>query len=367
MFNVQSRAKNAYQLNGKFARRGYDWWWHSFTAKNAKTGERKPFFLEFFIVNPALSPDKVVLGQKKEGRPSYLMVKVGTWGKNKKQLHAFYPTGGVSIVSTPSLEIKAGNCYLSETQTHGSVTVLPQDANEYTMSDSGSISWDLTIDKQVAYNVGYGTSSLFRFLKAFEMYWHAQGMKTFYEGTITLDGETYLVDKQTSYGYADKNWGSNFTSPWVWLSSCRILRQDFEEEVDCVFDIGGGRPRAFGIPFQRKLLGAYYLEGREYEFNFSKFWKPSKTSFTFTETDEFGIWHVEQWNKKVKLVTDVRCAKSDMLFIQYETPDGAKLHKKLYNGGNGFGTLRLYRIEQGKEILTETYDCYNVGCEYGEA
>lgn len=366
MFAIKDISRNACMLTGGQAECGYDWWWHSFTAKNAKTGESKPFFLEFFIVNPMLSPEKVVLGQKKEGRPSYLMVKVGTWGKNKKQLHAFYPTGEVAI-SKP-FGIKAGDCYLSETETHGSVTVKEEDANEYTMSDSGSISWDLKIEKKIAYNVGYGTSALLRFLKGFEMYWHAQGMKTLFSGTIVLDGETYLVDKKTCYGYADKNWGSNFTTPWVWLSSNRILRQDFEEEMEnSVFDIGGGKPKVFGIPFHRKLLGAYYIEGKEYEFNFSKFWHPTKTEFSFTETDEFGIWHVEQWDKKVKIVTDIRCAKRDMLFIQYETPNGEKMHKKLYNGGNGFGTLRIYRIENKKDILEETYDCYNVGCEYGEA
>ena len=37
------------------------------------------------------------------------------------------------------------------------------------MSDLGSLKWDLKIDKQIAWNVGYGTSGLFRFLKAFEI------------------------------------------------------------------------------------------------------------------------------------------------------------------------------------------------------
>ncbi len=35
-----------------------------------------------------------------------------------------------------------------------------------------------------------------------------------------------------------------------------------------VFDIGGGRPRVLGIPLDRKLLGAFYYEYQEYEFNF---------------------------------------------------------------------------------------------------
>ena len=72
-------------LHGALARHGYDWWWHSFTAQDAETGEDKPFFIEFFLCNPALAEDDPVLGQlpanQKAGKmPSYLMVKAGTWG-----------------------------------------------------------------------------------------------------------------------------------------------------------------------------------------------------------------------------------------------------------------------------------------------
>lgn len=39
MFNVHDIKRNAFMLNGPLAHRGYDWWWHSFTARNEKTGE----------------------------------------------------------------------------------------------------------------------------------------------------------------------------------------------------------------------------------------------------------------------------------------------------------------------------------------
>ena len=35
--------RNGYMLKGVLSRRGYDWWWHSFTAENQLTGEAKPF------------------------------------------------------------------------------------------------------------------------------------------------------------------------------------------------------------------------------------------------------------------------------------------------------------------------------------
>ena len=44
--------RNAYMLKGVLAKRGYDWWWHSLIGVDRKTGERQPFFIEYFIVNP---------------------------------------------------------------------------------------------------------------------------------------------------------------------------------------------------------------------------------------------------------------------------------------------------------------------------
>ena len=37
-------------------------------------------------------------------------------------------------------------------------------------------------------------------------------------------------------------------------------------------------------------------------------------------------------------------------------------HKRLWNGGNGVGTVKLYR---GRELVDEI-EARNVGCEYGE-
>lgn len=39
MFNRHDISRNAMMLNGTLERRGYDWWWHSFTAQDAQTGE----------------------------------------------------------------------------------------------------------------------------------------------------------------------------------------------------------------------------------------------------------------------------------------------------------------------------------------
>ena len=105
MFNRHDIARDACQLFGAQAHQGYDWWWHSFTGYDALTGEAKPFFIEFFLCNPASGGDDPVFGQLPENRaagirPSYLMVKVGAWGEDAAQLHRFWGWKKISVSSS---------------------------------------------------------------------------------------------------------------------------------------------------------------------------------------------------------------------------------------------------------------------------
>ena len=102
MLNHHDMTRDACMLRGPLSHLGYDWWWHSFTAQDEETGEDKPFFIEFFVCNPALAEDEPVLGQLPENRaagkkPSYLMVKAGAWGEDACQLHRFFAWKDVSI------------------------------------------------------------------------------------------------------------------------------------------------------------------------------------------------------------------------------------------------------------------------------
>jgi hypothetical protein len=373
-FNQKDQERNACQLCGKLAWKGYDWWWHSCTGINRNTGEDKAFFVEYFLCNPALGQAEPIFGQEPESLenewwPSYLMVKAGCWGEDARQLHRFFGWEDVSIYGTRAYRLWAGDCRASETLIRGSVKVTEEEAKAHPewLCQAGEMQWNLKVKKQIAFNVGYGAGELMRKLNAFEMYWHAEGMKTAYEGEVILDGEVYDVKPETCYGYADKNWGSNFTTPWIWLSSNDIVRKsDGKRLKNTVFDIGGGRPRVFGIGLDRILLGALYLEGKPIEFNFSKFWTGAKTKFHCKETEEKIIWHVEQENWNFCMQTNVHCDRKDMLFVNYEAPDGDRVHQRLWNGGTGHGWIKLYRKERGKRVLIDTFLIGHVGCEYGE-
>lgn len=370
MFNKHDITRNDCMLTGGQARCGYDWWWHSFTGHHAETGEEKAFFIEFFLCNPASGKSKPVFGQlesnKKKGiKPSYLMVKAGAWGEDAEQLHRFFGWKNIDVKMKAPYHVKAADCYVDEHRTWGSVTVTEEEAKahpEY-MCGAGTMSWKLKMKKDVAFNVGYGASKPLRALQIFEMFWHAEGMKTLYSGEVIWNGERYLVKPQNSYGYADKNWGKDFTSPWVWLSSNNLTSKKTGKKLEnSVFDIGGGCPKVGPVALKRKLLSAYWYEGKAYEFNFSKFWTFTRTKFDCKETDTQIIWHVDQRTWRNRMVTDITCEKKDMLLVNYEAPNGKKLHNRLWNGGNGQGTVKLYR--DGK--LIDEVVAKNVGCEYGE-
>ena len=402
-FSQSDITRNVCMLTGKLAGKGYDWWWHSFTGQSRRTGKEKSFFIEFYLCNRKLDCNektqrfplrfgklfqhngllhcdsvkggrKPVFGQLPENReagrkPSYLMVKAGAWGEDAAQLHRFFGWQDVAVDWKAPFALAAEDCYLSETATKGRILVTEEDAAahpEY-MCQAGRMSWNLKIRKKIPFNAGYGAGKLLRALNAFEMYWHAEGMKTEYSGTVRWNGEEYDVIPESSYGYADKNWGSDFTSPWVWLSSNHLVSRFTGRALgNSAFVIGGGRPRIFGIPLNRRLLGAFYYEGKEYEFNFSKLWDLVRTKFDCRETKDEIIWRVRQESRTALMHTEIRCKRKDMLFINYEAPDGSRRHDRLWNGGTGTGRIRLYRKEGIYRILVDDVYVKNAGCEYGE-
>ena len=57
-----------------------------------------------------------------------------------------------------------------------------------------------------------------------------------------------------------------------------------------------------------------------------------------------------------------------MLLINYESPDGAKRHNRLWNGGTGSGTVKLWKKHGpfAKPTLLDEIEAKHIGCEWGE-
>ena len=364
--------KNRFSLTKSSSKNGYDWWWHSFVATHAVTGELKPFYIEYYVINPGLWKGKIVFGQQIENqlnhkKPCYAMLKVGTWGEGKVQLHNFYNIPDFHA-STRILDCSIGINKLTDTYLTGAVNVSKQECDLYPerMSDAGSMQWNLTIDKRVKFDVGFGSSKLMNLLGAFQMYWHVEGMKCRLKGEVIFNNEKYLVQPETSYGYQDKNWGKDYTNPWIWLN-CNNFRSKLTNiEVDASLDLGGGCPKVFGVALQRRILTAFYYKGEFIEFNFSKFWKKSHQNFSTHEDEKYFYWDVISDDKKHRIEVHFKCDKLKMLFVNYESPKGEKNHNKLWNGGHAEGTVKFFRKKSKELKLIDELEGFLGGCEYGE-
>ena len=365
-------ARNGYMLRGSLGKKGYDWWWHSFVAKNNTTGELEPFFIEYFIINPEAGGEQnPVLGQKAENRengikPSYAMIKAGKWGNKKSQIHNFYPLKSVTA-DRVKMDIKIGDNSANDMLIKGMVQMREDDAKSHPeyMSDAGTMSWDLKVLSKTPYSVGYGTSWLFRKLNLFEMYWHIHGMKTVLSGKVIYNGTEYTVVPETSFGYQDKNWGSDYTNPWIWLN-CNNFKSSKDNQLqDTSLDIGGGNPKVLGAGLGRKILVAFRNEGKLYEFNFTKFLF-QKQQWKCHSDQSYVYWDVEVENRKNVLEVHFKCPLSTMILVNYENPQGEKLHNKLFNGGYASGEVLLYEKRNGEKQHRETFTGELGGCEFGE-
>ncbi|MFP3156153.1 hypothetical protein LQZ18_17355 [Lachnospiraceae bacterium ZAX-1] len=350
--NKHDIKRNLPMLTGELAQNGYDRWCQTFIGTSRKTGKRKHFFVEYCIMNPQLGRKEPVMGDKPFQKPAYLMVKAGYWSKHPLQIQRYY---GIEEMDTTDtfLKITAGECFLSENNMWGRII------GEHSMI------WSLRMDKRIAFHLGYSESRPIRELNPCDMYWHVEGMKTCYEGSVTLDGEEYTVTRKNSYGYADKKWGRDYTAPWFWLygNQCKSVRKN-EILDNTAFAIGGGSPMILGIPFLNKPFADIYLEGRNYEINFSEIWTFTKMKYSCIEKDGFILWHVKAMNSKTAIEIKAICPLDEMLTMDYQNPRGERNPDEIKNGGTAKGSIIIYR-RKGKDLaLVDQLLIKGVGCEY---
>ena len=69
---------------------------------------------------------------------------------------------------------------------------------------------------------------------------------------------------------------------------------------------------------------------------------------------------------RAKMEVEISCPKAEMPLINYESPDGQKRHTRLWNCGNGAGTVRLYEKKDSRWDLVDDVHAEHGGCEYGE-
>lgn len=372
--NQSDLNRNSYMLRGSLSRKGYMRWFHSFTGVQAETGETRTFFIDYFIINPGLGGEQPILGQhpyyKKRGmRPSYVMIKAGAFpdenGENGRQIHAFYPVSSLKVAGNPMV-MQIEDCFYSENRITGFVEMSPAEARHRSfMSDAGWMEWDVEVHKAVACNTGVLSGAFFRAVNGLENFWHGEGIRSFFRGTVTLDGVTYQVSPDTSYGYADKHWGRSFVRPLFQFASCRLSSTRTGRELKhSVLAVNGCCPRFLFFPLRRRLMIQLTYMGEDYEFGFVKPFLFSRQKWEVKETNKRFIWHITARNRTSVIKISCSCTKEHMMRLRYETPEGHRLKSPLWASGCGTGTIQLYRREKGERQLIDTLKLENAVCRW---
>ncbi len=370
--NQSDLKRNAYMLRASLSRRGYLRFWHSFQGTAPESGVTRTFFVEYFIINPALGGEAPILGQhpycRKRGmKPSYVMVKAGVFPGGKDagqepvpdcegvQLHSFYPVSSLKVAQQP-LFMQIEDCVCSENHIAGCVEASSEEAaHRAFMTDSGKMEWDLEMHKAVACHTGVFSNAFFSPCSMLESLWHGEGIRTFYRGRVTLDGMAYEVTPEGSYGYADKHWGRNFNDPWMQFASCRLTsKRTGKESKHSVLALSSCCPRFFCFPLKCRLILQLTYMGEDFEFNFARPLLLSRCRWKIKETSKRFIWHIKAQNKNSVIKISCQCPKERMMEMLYESPDARLLPSPLWSGAGGAGSIELYRRSDGGMQLIDS-------------
>ncbi|MBO4980541.1 MAG: hypothetical protein J6C84_01400 [Lachnospiraceae bacterium] len=366
--------RNAYMLRGPLAKRGYVRWYHSFKGMAPGTGNMRTFFVEYLILNPALGSSQPILGQhpyfkRRRMKPSYVMVKAGVFpdenGEDGRQLNAFYPMTSLKVTQSP-FTLQTEDCFYSENRIAGFIDVSAAKARHRSlMTDAGCMEWDLEIHKAVSCHTGFIANPFFTAIGALNSFWHGEGIRSFFQGTVSLDGVVYEVIPDQSYGYADKHWGRSFNNPLLRLSSGHIVSGRTGRDLKhSALAVDGCCPKFLCFPLRRRLIIQLTYMGEDFEFHFARPGTLSRCKWKVTETNKRFIWHIMAQNKDAVLKLILSCTKEHLMDLTYENPDGSLTAAPLLGGGCGVGTIELYRRQAGSVQLIDTLSVKDALCEY---
>lgn len=373
--------KNGYRLKGSFKKNGFDCWRYFFSAKSVRTGNETAFFIELLVENPAVSPDEFILIQKSRPRlcadelqaalagnldaqnqnaeesvvPSFVAVRAGIYGENRKQINCFYPAKNL-ISDKKRFCLQVGDNLFSDDTLSGSLTVSKQDSVRFPeyMSQAGMIQWNLHYERKNDFpEIEVGE----------EKYWLPSGVLTGFSGRVVIDEEEFVVSPKNCFGYCDKNFGRGLPVPFYHLASNK-LTSIFSGKImeNSCFAVYG--------EYNKKLSVLCNIDGEI--FNFSDEGKYKKYEIVYNcnpvpgeEDDEQLHWSISLHNKILVCDIDIFCSAKMMLVRDYELPSGNHKVQKVLSGYNGTGDIRIYKTIKKNLELIHHAKIENCICEFG--
>lgn len=366
--------RNAYGLSGRLARKGYMRWWHSFQGTNRETGETRTFFIEYFLMNPALGGDIPIWGlhpyyRKRHMRPSYFLIKAGVLpsadGKQGRQLHRYFGIHELSRTLQP-FTLQAEECFCSEQRISGSVEVSVKEArHRFLQTDAGTMDWNLEVHKTISCHTGFIASPVFTALNALDSFWHGEGIQCYYRGQVALDGQVFHVTTEDCYGYADKHWGRAYNSPWLQFASCHLHSERTGKDLKhSALALDGCHSKFLCIPLRRKLNLQLTYTGEDFDFTFANILKFPRIAWDSGEKKGHLVWHIKARNHDMLLKLSISSRLRTMMPMNYETTDGRRYRQPILCGNQGLGWIEIYRRTPAGLQLLDKLTIRDGLCEY---
>lgn len=376
-----SKRFDQYILRGKMRQEGFERWRYVFSALSKLNGSERKFFIELYIVNPALSPKAAVISQKSrlaiseadlqyalagtesaahandemDVKPSYVLVKAGIFGEGGKQMNKFFASSQFSFVKNTE-SFKVGECSFSSKGLSGSVLVTAQDlrVRPELLCNVGSMAWELKFERAIENKPMYNCKNYL---------WIPIGSKTLFSGSVLVDNQEYVVLPKTSNGYIDKSWGETLNSPYFHISSARLTSIiTGRQMINSCFALEG--------EFSGKLCAVVNLEGEKYSVSNKKIFKKDViihdcSQLADTADGEKVHWAVSIHKGKFVIDIDIYCKGSEMFVRDYEMPQGKRCLLKVL-GGTGKGEIRVYKKVKKNLELLEHANVIDAICEFGQ-
>lgn len=160
------------------------------------------------------------------------------------------------------------------------------------------------------------------------------------------------------------------SSPWLRISSCDMRsRASGQVLSDSALEFGGVTLKSDRTTSARRLLGCLYYEGLIFEYNdynISKLWTGSKIDFSFADSGSTNVWNITAQNRASLIELKLECPKEEMLVSDLKVSDEKEVCSRLWTGGTGYGTIKLYHKDGKKRDLIDYIEIRSTGCEYGE-
>lgn len=362
---------------------GVNYWRFFFNGKEKYSSENQMFFVEFEMLNPYISPNECVLGFKsrvsispenlqyalagtqsainlkteKIVQPSYCVVRIGRFGKNGKQLCAYYPVNKIKFSSKPFL-IETENQTFSNDSISGEITVTSQDLtqNPEFFCDEGSAKWNLNYVINKSLGIGFNNNG---------DRWFPSGLNSTFSGNLIFDDKEYVVFPLSSFGYVERYWGKTLMQPWFHISSSNLISNISGKILTgASFSIQG----AFGkrVSFTGIIDDTEIIFSLDSKNKYNDVWQCSQMPEKEDIEENQLHWAVSIHNKHWILDVDVFCKITELFNRKLELPDGERKILNLLEGGTGTGEIKLYRKVKNNLEQIEDAKIENCICEFGE-